>query len=558
MRMSTTSRARSRAHRPITTHRPTHRAMPPASTAIAAFAMLVASPAAQAFTADTSRCTTSYLSGVAPAGVTVQTASIVAAATSTPEHCRVLASVPTPGNTVAFVAGFPTTWNEKLVWASQGGLAGQPMNLTGSFLQAGYATGVTDTGHQGSATAIGGASRDASFVYDPQKLTDYGHRANHVAVDAAKALISGYYTTEIKRSIFNACSNGGRSVMINAQRYPGQFDGYVVGAPVISWTQNALDWLLHSGRGFFAKPTSFPTAAKLQLVGKAVLDACDDDDGVRDGVVSNPLACRFDPRVLQCGGADAPDCLTKDQVDAFVTWSTDVRNSNGELVSHRWLFTGTEGEATGTTVYQVGPNPPQLDANGVPLISSSQNNGFSLVNGVLRDMVYQDPAYDVRRFDIESDMGVLAQAEGFVGASDTNLLPAANKGAKFLFYHGWGDPALNPLNTVDYYHALVQRYGEEKTNGFVRMFFVPGMTHCSGGVGATDTFDTNAAMERWLDTGVAPDRLDAAKISSGTVTRTKPLCAFPRYPAYRLTAGADDAYGKDDAFYYYCADPSAP
>jgi len=174
------------------------------------------------------------------------------------------------------------------------------MSLTPGFLQAGYATGITDTGHQGSATATGGASRDASFVYDPQKLVDYGHRANHVAVDAAKALITGYYGSSIKRAIFNACSNGGRSVMINAERYPGQFDGYVVGAPVVSWTQVSLDWLLHSGRGFFGKAGAFPTPAKLQLVGAAVLAACDGLDGVRDGLVSNPQACRFDPRVLQC------------------------------------------------------------------------------------------------------------------------------------------------------------------------------------------------------------------------------------------------------------------
>jgi feruloyl esterase len=507
-------------------------------------------------TAGTDHCTTARLSTVAPKNVTIKSASIVAATTDVPEHCRVLASVPTPGNTVDFLVGFPTNWNEKFVWASQGGMAGAPMNLSGGFLRSGYATGITNTGHEGKSNTVGGAGRDASFAHDPQKLIDYGHRANFVAVNAAKALIASYYSTSIKRSIFNACSNGGRSVMINAQRYPGQFDGYVVGAPVISWSQVALDFLLHSGRGFFAKSASFPTAEKMTLVGNAVLAACDADDGVGDGAVSNPLACRFDPRSLQCSGADGPTCLTKDQVDAFVTWNNDVRNSNGELVSPRWLFTGVEGEASGTSVYQVGSNPPALDEDGAPLLSSAQNNGFSLMNNVLGDMVHQDASYDARDFDIETDMGLLTQVNGSVDATDTNLMAAARKGAKFLFYHGWADPALNPMNTVNYHKALVDRYGAEKTDTFVRMFFVPGMTHCSGGAAATDTFDTNAAMEKWLDTGVAPDQIEASKVVKGAVTRTKPLCAFPKYARFR--AGADGSGpAKDDASNYSCVDASA-
>ena len=526
--------------------------------ALAAPLVMAAGIVGATVSANTSRCSAAFFTPLAPKNVTIKSADIVAATAAAPQYCRVLASVAVPGNTDDFLAGFPTTWNEHFVWASQGGFAGQTMTLSNGFLQAGYATGITDTGHQGSATATGGAGRDITWALNnPQKLTDYGHRANHVTADAAKSLIASYYQSAITRSIFNGCSNGGRSVMINAQRYPGQFDGYVVGAPFISPTQSSLDYLLHSGRGFFAKTTSFPTAAKLSLVGNAVLAACDVDDGVKDGVVGNPLACRFDPRTLQCpGGGDTAGCLSKDQVDAFVVWNTDVRNVSGELVSRRWLFTGVEGEPTGTTLYQVGPNPAPVDAKGVPIISSAQNLGFSLLNGAIGGFVFQDPSYDVRKFDIETDLGYLAEVDGQIAANDTNLSGVLKNGAKFLFYHGWADPTLNPLNTVDYYNDVVARYGKAKTDSLMRVFMVPGMTHCSGGTATTDTFDTNAAMERWLDTKIAPDVIDASKVVGGVVTRTRPLCAYPTYARYRPPAAAASTFGIEDAFYFSCVAPA--
>ena len=515
-----------------------------------------AGSALAAVSANTSRCSATYFSTVAPKNVTIKSASIVAPTANVPEYCSVLATVTYPGNSIDFLNGFPSTWNEKFVWASQGGLAGQTMNLSGAFLQSGYATGITDTGHQGSASAIGGAGRDATFVYDINKFTDYGHRANKLTADAAKALIASYYLAPIKRAIFNGCSNGGRSVMINAERYPGQFDAYVVGAPFISETGSSLDWL-HSERAFFAKSSSFMRADKLKLLGNAVIAACDGDDGVNDGLVSNPLVCKFDPRGLQCPGADNPSCLTRDQVDAVAFWNTDWKNKSGEVVSRRWLFSGVEGEPGGTSLYQIGPNPSPLDANGVPFPTSAQNNGFSLMIGILGDMVNGNHAYDYRKLDINTDLGYFAQVEGVLDATDTNLMAAASKGAKFIFYQGWGDPALNPMNLIDYRNAVVARYGQKTADGFMRVFMVPGMTHCSGGSLATDQFDLMMpTMEKWLDTGVAPEQVFASKVVSGVTTRTRPLCAYPKYAHYRPPASAAATFGVDDAFYFYCENPT--
>jgi hypothetical protein len=507
-------------------------------------------------TANTSRCSVGALSSVAPTNTTITAASVVGATATVPQYCSVQATVAYPGNNIDFIVGFPTTWNEHFVWASQGGLAGQTMTFTASFLQEGYATGITDTGHKGDAAAVGGMGRDPAFAYDINKLTDYGHRANKLTADASKTLIAGYYQSSIKRSIFNGCSNGGRSVMINAQRYPGQFDAYVIGAPFISETGSSLDWL-HSERAYFAKTTSFMPAAKLQLVGKAVLAACDADDGVVDGVVSNPLACKFDPGVLQCSGADAPNCLTQDQVTAVRFWNTDWKNASGEVVSRRWLATGEEGFPSGTSLYQIGPNPAPVDASGVPYPTAAQNNGYSLMIGILGDMVHGNHAYDYRTLNINTDLPFLAQVNGVLDGTDTDLMGAVSKGAKFIFYQGWGDPALNPLNLIDYRNAVVQRYGQAKADSFMRVFMVPGMNHCSGGSAATDQFDVMMPqIEAWMDTGVAPEVVPASRVANAVVTRTRPLCAYPKYARYKAPASAASTFGIEDASYFYCADPS--
>jgi hypothetical protein len=224
--------------------------------------------------------------------------------------------------------------------------------------------------------------------------------------------------------------------------------------------------------------------------------------------------------------------MTKEQADAFALWNSDIGRSAGDFVTHRWPFTGAEGETTGTTLYQIGPKPAPLDGEGKPLIVSTQNAGFSVINAVLGDMVYLNPSYDVRTFNIETDLGITAQIEGMMAASDTDLSPAIAKGAKFLFWHGWADPALNPLNTIDYVEAARKRLGTAKADA-IRLFLAPGMTHCGGGAGATDVWNSSAEMEKWLDTGTAPEQIEAVKRVEGRVVRKRPLCAYPRYAAYK-------------------------
>ena len=175
--------------------------------------------------------------------------------------------------------------------------------------------------------------------------------------------------------------------------------------------------------------------------------------------------------------------------------------------------------------------------------------------GTLTGIVYNNANYDWRKFDADNDENFLAQTQGALSATDTNLIPTVSRGGKFMIFHGWADQALNPLRTIAYWDAVVARYGKGKTDGFMRLFLVPGMQHCGGGTIATDTFDSLGEMERWLDTGRAPDRIEASKLTNGVVTRTRPLCAHPNVAKYKPPGSAASTFNINDTFYFGCVDP---
>jgi hypothetical protein len=539
-------------------------------------AALVCCYSGLAFTATgpVSNCNVGYLQGFAPANTHLTAASVVAATATQPQYCRVDGTIDTVNNkALTFSVGLPTAWNDKFLMLAQGGFAGSapnpasPLSAPGAPqpLAAGYATASNDTGHRGNTTG-GGASTDASpFINHPDLIIDFGHRGNKVTVDAAKALINGYYQTPIKRSIFAGCSNGGRSTMIHSQRYPGDFDGYIVGAPAYDWPGIAYDFH-HSNIAFFGKPGAWLPPAKVKLLSDAVLAACDGKDGVVDGLIEDPRRCTFNPRVLACPGADNGACLTPAQVDAVVTHSSDMRNSFGDLVSPRWLLNGDEGNATGMTIWKQGSTPPGTDASGLPAPvlptiaspTTAQSTSFFFNIGIIGWQGFNDPNWNWRTFDLDKDPNYLVQLDGMTSAVDTNLMPAASRGAKFIFYHGWAEQALNPLRTIGYYDAVVDRYGKEKTDSFLRLFMVPGMQHCLGGTNATDRFDPIAELERWLDTGNAPNVMLASKVSNGVVVNRRPLCAYPKVAQYKYGINGPEAgFSPSDPRNFACVDPPA-
>jgi feruloyl esterase len=398
-------------------------------------------------------------------------------------------------------------WNGKYEAAGNGGWSGS-INyaaLAGA-VTAGYAASSTDTGHQGSS---------ASFALGhPEKLIDYAYRSEHEMTVAAKMIIAVFYGKGPRLSYWNGCSAGGKQGLKEAQRYPDDFDGVIAGSPAANWTGRAAQsiWVAQAVTGAgYIPPEKYP------VIHRAVLAACDELDGVKDGVIENPLACKFDPQVLQCKENDGPECLTSAQVEAARRiYSASVNPRTGEKL-YPGLALGSELDWR----IWAGPQP------------------LSIGLDYFRYVVFEDPQWDFRTLDFDRD---IARAEALdhdrINALDPNLKPFFDRGGKLIQYHGWSDAQISPGNSVDYYRSVIRQLGSVEDS--YRLFMVPGMAHCGGGEGAT-SFDAMPALEQWVEERKAPARIIAARVREGRVEWTHPLCPFPETAMYTGKGNSRDA-----------------
>jgi feruloyl esterase len=431
-----------------------------------------------------------------------------------PAFCRVSVTLtPTSDSDIKSEIWLPVAgWNGKFEVDGNGGWAGNiGYQAIAQALANGYASASTDTGH---------TVPSASFALGhPEKMIDFGYRAVHVTTVAGKALISAFYGDAPQESYFNGCSTGGRQAMNAVQRYPSDFNGVIAGAPVNPMTR------LHAGsmhNTMFAHrdEATYIPPEKYAMIHKAALAACDKLDGVEDGVIENPMACKFDPKVLECKGADAPTCLTKPQVElANAIYGGTFNPRTKELV-----FPGLErGSELGWRV-TAGPEPegPAIDT--------------------FRYVVFDDPNWDWKTLNFDGDIALSdKKGNATINAVETDLTPFFSAGGKLLMYHGWADPNVAPRNTVNYYNSVLKTMGgASKVSGEIRLFMAPGMGHCGGGDGP-NTFDKIEVLDKWVTTGKAPDSIVASHSTDGKVDRTRPLCPFPQVAKYKGTGNTDDA-----------------
>ncbi|MDX2056164.1 MAG: tannase/feruloyl esterase family alpha/beta hydrolase [Gemmatimonadales bacterium] len=460
-------------------------------------------------------------------------------------HCRVRGTArPVPDSEIRFEVWLPEpgAWNGKFQQAGNGGYAGSiPAGSLANALLRGYATAGTDDGHVGM---------DPSFaIGHPEKVVDFGHRAVHLTAGHAKAVIEAYYGRAATRAYFVGCSDGGREALMEAQRYPADFDGIVVGAPANNWTR-----LLTSGvwnwRALNETPGSAIPVAKLGLIQRAAVAACDRLDQVADGLIEAPNRCRFDPASLQCRGADQPDCLTTAQLTAL-----------------RKIYDGPRSPRTGERIYPGAiPGTEAVPGNWNPWIVASPQQPLPFIawfgTTFYQSMVFENPAWDYRTMDFDRDLATaLAKVGGVLDAVDPDLRAFRDRGGKMIQYHGWGDAAISATGSIDYYQQVLTSVGPGVPD-FYRLFMVPGMGHCGGGIGPTDfgQFETGptaadpdrdivAALDRWVERGVAPERIIATGIRPGEpmsdpskATRiSRPLCVWPRIAQYRGVGSSDEA-----------------
>jgi hypothetical protein len=455
-----------------------------------------------------------------------------------PAFCRVEGvSSPTADSHIRFEVWLPrpAAWNQRFLSTGEGGFAGQ-VRYGGSGLDAaldenlrrGYATASTDTGHM---------TADLHFaVGHPERGIDYLRRAKHVTTVAAKEIIARYYGRPPVRSYFNSCSNGGREGLIEAQLYPDDFDGLIIGAP---WNLQSRSSIAHLWmRRLLSEPGAAIPSDKLPMLHAAVLKACDAVDGLADGVINDPASCRFDPKTLECKEGDGPSCLTSAQV-----------------LSLTKIYEGPRHPRDSSSIFPGFARGAETDTFGRPDTVSGFPEQF------IANFVYGDPNWDPRTFDIEKDMPATLEAGRIGDAGSTNFDAAKRRGVKIIQYHGWNDIRIPPGNSIRYYEEVVSANGGlAKTQDFYRLFMVPGMGHCYAGVGASNfggvgqqmppvrdgAHDLVVALEDWVEHGIAPSEFIATKYVSPDPTASvvqfqRRLCMHPAVAKYKGAGDPNDA-----------------
>jgi feruloyl esterase len=453
------------------------------------------------------------------ANTTITTAETVAAgtfrmpgsATNTadfsklPAFCRLAATLtPSADSDIKIEVWLPASgWNDKYEAVGNGGWAGAiSYTAMAAALQRGYATSSTDTGHTGTSAAFA--------LGHIEKLTDYAYRSEHEMTVASKAIVQAFYGRAPKLSYFNGCSTGGRQAIVEAKRFPDDFDGIIAGAAANPKTH--LDsWRLWMAQAMLKDKDSFIPPEKHVLIHRAVLAKCDALDGVTDGLIEDPTRCQFQPKSLLCQAGDAPNCLTAAQIEAATVIMSPVKNrKTGELI-----FPGFEpGNELGWTRMLGGPGP------------------YETALDQFRYIVFNDPKWDWRTFDLERDVAAADKSgQGLLSAVDPNLSAFARHG-KLLMYHGWADQDIAPQASINFYMSSTEATAVPASQ-WVRLFMVPGMQHCGGGEGP-NTFNMIAAIELWVEHSKAPAEILASHSTAGTVDRTRPLCPYPQVARYKV------------------------
>ena len=449
-----------------------------------------------------------------------------------PPFCRVTGVIaPTSESQIVFEVWLPLEkWNGKFAGVGNGGWAG--IISYGSLaeqLRRGYATASTNTGHE----AAGGANAARFASEKPEQLIDFAYRSHHETALKAKAITEAFYAKPPQHAYFVGCSSGGYEGLMEAQRFPEDYDGIVAGMPANNWTRLMAGDFDATLAAFKGGVNNLPPSA-LGLLHRAVLWSCDSKDGVTDGVLEDPRRCAFDPAMLSCkANEQAETCLTPAQVEAA-----------------RRVYGGLKDPTTGAQLYPgLAPGSEPFWPNRDPA------NPFPIPIAHYTWLVFADPNWDWKSFefgdptDYQAHQKAEAKFAPILNAIDPDLTAYRQRSGKMLQYHGWNDQLITPLNSINYYESVLSCFGagqageRERTlqdvQRFYRLFMAPGMTHCGGGPGP-NTFDMQAALEQWVERGIAPDKIIATHALNGVVDRLRPLCPYPQVAVYKGKGDSND------------------
>jgi feruloyl esterase len=431
-----------------------------------------------------------------------------------PAFCRVMATLaPSSDSDIKVEVWLPASgWNSDFQAIGNGGWNGtMGYGPLAEAVKRGFAAAGTDTGHAGGS---------ASFALGhPEKLTDFAYRAVHEMTVTSKAIIQNFYGSAPRYSYWNGCSTGGRQGLKEAQKFPADYDGIIAGAPA-NYQTHLHVWSVWLAQQMNKTPDSYLPPEKLAVLHKAVLAACDANDGVKDGLLNDPTRCHFDPKTIVCQGEDQPNCLKPAQAAAVAA-----------------IYAGPKNPKTGQEIFPTFEPGSEL---GWGLLAGKE--AASVAADSFTYVVYKNPAWDWHSMNLDSDVVKIEKTYAdLIDATDPNLKPFFAHKGKLLMYHGWSDQAIAPRNSVNYYTSVVKNLGgEKKASDSLRLFMAPAMAHCGGGEGP-NSFDQVGAIQQWVEQGKAPEQMIASHSDKGAVDRTRPLCPYPQVARYKGTGSTDDA-----------------
>jgi len=430
-------------------------------------------------------------------------------------YCKIRGTI---GKEINFELQLPDRWNSRFVMQGNGGFAGS-IHVNPDLALKGYATGGTDTGHKGNGLKAGWA------LNNMEKQLNFGHMAVHRTSVISREIIRLYYGSDTEFSYFIGCSRGGGQAMMEAQRYPEDFDGIVCGAPAFNWPAIGAEFIQNS-RACYPDPSKLNkpviTLANLELLHKLVLDQCDAVDGITDRILNDPGDCELNFDLFpQCpDNTEGDDCFTPAQIEAIKLIYAGVSNQDGQIYPGFPL--GGENETGGWFHWIVGPDPATMELN----FPSAQ---FGFGTEMFKYLIYNDPDWNYVEYDFSSFFEDTRFASSFLDATSTDYSALNALGGKMIIFHGWNDPALSAFSTIEHYEAAKQEDGNLEE--CVRLFLLPGVLHCGGGPGPQQV-DWLELIRDWVEKGKAPERVILSKKVDGKVVMTRPVLPYPRKTIY--------------------------
>lgn len=429
-----------------------------------------------------------------------------------PSHCKVTGVI---GREINFEILLPLDWNGIYVMGGGGGFVGSVQNMAGGKVREGFATSGTDTGHR----TVGMGSADWA-LNEMERQVNFGHLAVHRTAEVSKAIIGNYYGKWPKYSYFMGCSRGGGQAMMEAQRYPGDFDGIIAGAPAFDWVSIAVEAIQNTKAVYPAKLTeSVLTKEHIKILQEAILKQCDMLDGVRDSILNNPANCKFDFASLPVCAGDIPGqgCFTTAQVKAIKT-IYDGFDIGNDIKYPGYPF-GGENEPGGWMTWITGPNDMMMKNTGYPSMIAY----FGIE--IFRYLILQDPGWNYVGYKFSGYEKEMKYAAAYLNATSTDYSGFKKRNGKIIFYHGWNDPALSAFATIEHYNAV--KSADPAISDFMKLYLLPGVLHCGGGEGPSDA-DLLAVIRDWVENGKPPEKVVVTKRAMGKEVMSRPVYPYPQ------------------------------